>query len=405
MSKKRPQDSSNPEPQVIELEAEEIKAEEAPGVATSSQPDAAEVEVESFGSAGDHVAPPPPHIPAKRKCGMMRWIIAALIGGAIGGAWLYRDLLSSYLPTAEVTAMNNRLEVLEAKTKTMGDQLLAVSQTTDDAKVAAASAENAVKSSVAGLSDATQRIDGIDMRIAATETMLTSVKSDLDNLNSKVAGLGTPTGTTATSEIDPATLAGLNQRINALEKDLASLKASSGSSDKTALTTALSQALADLKAKVAAGASFPGEYDSIARMVPAAMGLDVLAAHAVQGLPAPAGLAKELRDTIPVLPQPETPQPSSGGYGDWLLESLSGIITIRTIGETNWPELAEKAAALSETGDLTQAIAAIDAAEGTKPVQISQWRDRATARLTLEAAVDQVSEAVLRQIAAQGGVQ
>ena len=78
MSKKRPQDSSNPEPQVIELEAEEIKAEEAPGVATSSQPDAAEVEVESFGSAGDHVAPPPPHIPAKRKSGMMRWIIAAL---------------------------------------------------------------------------------------------------------------------------------------------------------------------------------------------------------------------------------------------------------------------------------------------------------------------------------------
>ncbi len=405
MSKKRPQDSSNPEPQVIELEAEEIKAEEAPGVATSSQPDAAEVEVESFGSAGDHVAPPPPHIPAKRKCGMMRWIIAALIGGAIGGAWLYRDLLSSYLPTAEVTAMNNRLEVLEAKTKTMGDQLLAVSQAAEDAKAVAASADSAVKSSAAGLADATQRIDGIDARIASAETLLKTARSDLDSLTRTVAALGTPTSTTGTGTIDPATLAGLNQRINALEKDLVSLKAATGTSDKTALTTALSQALADLKAKVAAGAPFQGEYDSIARMVPAATGLDVLATYAAQGLPTPAGLAKELRDTIQVLPQPETPQPSSGGYGDWLLESLSGIITIRTIGETNWPELAEKAATLSETGDLTQAIAAIDAAEGTKPVPLSQWRDRATARLSLEAAVGQVSEAVLRQIAAQGGVQ
>ena len=336
---------------------------------------------------------------------MMRWIIAALIGGAIGGAWLYRDLLSSYLPTAEVTAMNNRLEVLEAKTKTMGDQLLAVSQAAEDAKAVAASADSAVKSSAAGLADATQRIDGIDARIASAETLLKTARSDLDSLTRTVAALGTPTSTTGTGTIDPATLAGLNQRINALEKDLVSLKAATGTSDKTALTTALSQALADLKAKVAAGAPFQGEYDSIARMVPAATGLDVLATYAAQGLPTPAGLAKELRDTIQVLPQPETPQPSSGGYGDWLLESLSGIITIRTIGETNWPELAEKAATLSETGDLTQAIAAIDAAEGTKPVPLSQWRDRATARLSLEAAVGQVSEAVLRQIAAQGGVQ
>ena len=80
------------------------------------------------------------------------------------------------------------------------------------------------------------------------------------------------------------------------------------------------------------------------------------------------------------------------------------MITIRTIGETNWPELAEKAAALTETGDLTQAIAAIDAAEDAMPQPLSQWRDRASARLSLEAAVGQVSEAVLRQIAAQGGV-
>ena len=34
---------------------------------------------------------------------------------------------------------------------------------------------------------------------------------------------------------------------------------------------------------------------------------------------------------------------------------------------------------------------------------LSQWRDRAAARLKLETAVSEVSEAVLRQIAANGG--
>ena len=67
--------------------------------------------------------------------------------------------------------------------------------------------------------------------------------------------------------------------------------------------------------------------------------------------------------------------------------------------------MAEKAAGLAEAGDLTQAIALIDAAEGAKPTDLVQWRDRAAARLALEAAVGQVAEAVLRQIAAQGGAQ
>jgi hypothetical protein len=67
--------------------------------------------------------------------------------------------------------------------------------------------------------------------------------------------------------------------------------------------------------------------------------------------------------------------------------------------------LAEKASAFAEAGDLPQAIALIDAAEGAKPSAISQWRDRAVARLKLEAALDTVSQAVLRQIAALGGAQ
>jgi hypothetical protein len=401
MSETEPEGVGRPKPQVIDLEAEDIRAEVVEDNAATSPTETPEV------VAGDvhraEAAPPPPPAPANRKRGIAAWIIAALVAGTIAGAWVYRDLLSRYFPTAQVTAMETKLAALEARTKTIGDQMQAVSQAADDARTTAASANGAAETNAVGLSETGKRLDGIDSRIAKTETALAAARSDLDGLNSKLAGLGTSIGTTDTGAIDSSALAVLNQRIDALEKDVADLKASSGSGDKTALSIALSQALADLKAKVAAGASFQPEYDSISRMVPAAMGLDVLAAHAGRGLPAAAGLATELRGTIPTLPKPEAPQPSGGGYGDWLLESLSGIITIRTIGDTHWPELAEKAAALAESGELTQAIAAIDQAEGAKPVPLSQWRDRASARLSLEAAVGQVAEAVLRQIAAQGG--
>ncbi len=406
MSENRPENDGKPQPQVIDLEAEDISPDVAADNAARLGPDASGIETEEIPAFEDKVTPaPPPHAVAKRKGGLARWVIAALIAGVIAGAWIYRDLLSGYLPTAEMTAMKTQLDGLEAKTKTMSDQLLAVSQAADDAKTTAASADGAVKSALADVSGANSRIDGIETRIAAAEAMLKTARADLDGLNSTVAAIGTPVMTNGTGTADPATLTALNQRITALEKEVASLKATPGTSDTTALTTALSQALADLKAKVAAGASFQPEYDSIARMVPAAVGLDVLAAHAAQGLPSPTGLAKELRDAIPTLPQPEAPQPAGDGYLDWLLGSLSGIITIRDIGETNWPEVAEKAAALAEAGDLSQAIATVDAAEGAKPAPLSQWLDRVNARLSLEAAVQQVSEAVLRQIAAQGGVQ
>ena len=79
--------------------------------------------------------------------------------------------------------------------------------------------------------------------------------------------------------------------------------------------------------------------------------------------------------------------------------------TVRDIGESDWPQLAEKAAALAEAGDLPQAIDVIDQAEGAKPASLSNWRDRAAGRLALLAALDQVDQAVLRQIAQQGGAQ
>jgi hypothetical protein len=381
MTDKKKTDDTDPiKPQVIDLSAEDVTVDEEPRPADP---------------------PPVQPAPAARKAGSAKWIALALLLGVAGGAWAYRDLLSAYLPSDAVAALQARVEVLEANGRTQADQIAVIDQSAGSAGKLAAGLEQSVKDSVAAAAEAKSGMAALGERLAANEQALTQLRGDLDALRT-AASKGTGTGGT----VDNSALVALGQRIDALEKDMASLKAGSGKADAAASTAALSQALSDLKAKVAAGVPYNDEYERIARMVPAAAGLDILALNADAGLPDAAGLAAELRAAIPALPQPAAAEAAKGdGYLDWAFDMLSGIVTVRDIGESDWPQLAEKAAALAEAGDLPQAIDVIDQAEGAKPAALSNWRDRAAGRLALLAALDQVDQAVLRQIAQQGGAQ
>lgn len=404
MSDQRPdEDRGAHRPQVIDLDAEEIRTE-----AEAPKPEGPQA------STADETPPPPPppHHAEKRGHGAATWIIAALILGALGGGWLYRDVLSSYLPSNEMKALKAQVAALETNNSALAEQVATAQQAADAAAAAAATAgqnvegaASAAKSATTASGNLAQRLDALDQRIAAAETGLGTATADLDAFRKSLsAAPAAPDGTA--QPIDNAALAALAQRIDALEKDVASLKApaaQAGAEDKTAVTSALSQALSDLKAKVAAGAPYAPEYERIARMVPAAPGLDTVASHAELGLPNAQGLTAELRAAIASLPQPATPQASDDSYFGTLMKSLSGIITIREIGEADWPAVAEKAAAFAESGDLDQAIAVIDAAEGEKPMALTQWRDRAAQRLQLDAAMAELSDAVIRQISALGG--
>ncbi len=381
MTDKQKTDDNDPiKPQVIDLNAEDVTVDEEPRPADP---------------------PPVQSAPAARKAGSAKWIALALLLGVAGGAWAYRDMLSAYLPSDAVAALQARVEVLEANGRTQADQIAVIDQSAGSAGKLAAGLEQSVKDSAAAAAEAKSGLAALGERLAANEQALTQLRGDLDALRT-AASKGTGTGGT----VDNSALVALGQRIDALEKDMASLKAGSGKADAAASTAALSQALSDLKAKVAAGVPYNDEYARIARMVPAAAGLDVLALNADAGLPDAAGLAAELRAAIPALPQPAAAEAAEGdGYLDWAFDMLSGIVTMRDIGESDWPQLAEKAAALAEAGDLPQAIDVIDQAEGAKPAALSNWRDRAAGRLALLAALDQVDQAVLRQIAQQGGAQ
>ena len=367
--------NDNPEspikPKVIDLEAEDVIVEEA-----------------------DKPSVPPPPAPPKKSTPSipsLTWLAIALLGGVAIGGWAYKDILSSYLPSNELVAARSRIDALEAQTKTLGEQLAAISGASDQLKT---EIQNVTEQSSATQNAST----ALEARIASTEAAAKSVKAELEKLKSTAPSAGT-TGTS----IDSGAAAALAQRLDAVEKDVASLKTVNTPSDQSAATATLSQSLSDLKAKIAAGASYSAELERISRMVPAAAGLDTLSSHANEGLPTAAGLAAELTTLIPLLPKQEIELPSSeNSYLDSFWNAMKSVITIRRIGDTDWPDLAAKCAALAESGDLAQAIEKIDKAEGAKPSALTGWRDRAAARIALEAALEETSQAVLRQITSMG---
>jgi hypothetical protein len=369
-----PKDDAEPavKPQVIELEAEDM----------TDEPETV---------APDTTPPPPP----PRKSGISsRLILGALLGGLLAGGWLYRDVVSSYLPTSEMENLQARIDTVETNAKTMSGQLLAVSTATDQTRETATSLETAFK-------DASIAQNGLDVRLAAMEKSLKSAKADLDMLRTAVASGGTGGGS-----VDAGALAAIGQRLDALEKDVASLTAGGASGEDASVVSALRQTLSDIRAKIAAGTPYRQELDRIVRMVPSVGGNEVLNAQADQGLPNSAGLAAELRSDIPTLPQPVTDASSATtGYWDGFWNAITSIITIREVGEADWPALAEDCAELAEAGDLAQAIAQIDGAEGTIPSAIGRWRDRATARLKLDVALEEMAKAVNLVIAAREGGQ
>jgi hypothetical protein len=392
---------------VIDLEAEEIRTDAETHTA-KAEDDTARAE-ERWTS--EPAAAPPQKTERKRMAG---WIIAALVLGLIAGAWLYRGVLASYFPSNEMKAMQARLDALDINTGSLTDQLAQLRQAADGATQAAGEAGKAAdqadqlaQQAAEGLGSLDSKLGNLDQRVASAETALGQAQADLDGFRKSLSSAAS-SGASSGPAVDTAVLASLGQRLDALEKDVASLKSSAsqgGGSDTASVTSALSQALSDLKAKVAVGAPYAPEYDRISRMVPAAAGLEAVGARAVEGLPNAQGLAAELRAAIPTLPQPAPPAAEDDSYLGSLMTSLSGLVTVRNTGETDWPSVAGKAAAFAEAGDLDQAVGVIETAEGEKPMVLTQWRDRAASRLQLEAALDQVSEAVLRQITALGGAQ
>jgi hypothetical protein len=340
---------------------------------------------------------PPPARPAPRRWNWA-YVAVALLAAAVAGGWFYKELLASYLPSDQMQAMTDKVAVLETGTSQLREELTSVGKLAAQLKsdIDVMEGKDAELSSLAEAAQKSQNV---------TSDKLTVLEQGLADARQSVADLASRPVATAggvTVPVDTAAITALQRRIDGLEKDVASLKAKPAEdADNRA---ALSQALSDLKVKIAEGTGYAAELDRIQRMVPAASGLDVLQQRAALGLPNAKGLGGELRSLIGSLPKPIIPGPVPESQSWWsgIYESLSGLITIKVDGDVDWPSAASAAAALADSGDLSQAIEQINKIEGPKPAGVQQWLDRANGRIALETALKSVEDAVLRVIAAKG---
>ena len=158
-----------------------------------------------------------------------------------------------------------------------------------------------------------------------------------------------------------------------------------------------------MKGKIAEGSAFNDEYDRVRRSVPAAEGLDVLAKFAPQGVANIKTLQAQLKTVQAQLPKPEAaPDVKDNSWSGWVTNLLSDVITIRDQGQPDWIVLSQKADAFLSAGDLAQASGVFENSPAPLPDGLKQWHEAAQARLQLDGALDKVSAAVLRQIAAKG---
>jgi hypothetical protein len=342
-----------------------------------------------------HAAPQP--VAKKSMRNRLLLLGLGLLAAAIAGGWFYRDVASNYFPSDQMRGLSEKLLAMETAQSTLNEKL---------AKLEKENAQVGLDlSTVVGKSDATAGELGKTRtvlgeavkRVESVEQGLNDAKASLSDLAKRPVVSADPA-----APVDNSALLALQTRIDMLEKDLATLKAAPNTAAQD--TAVLSQSLADLKALVTAGAGYAAEIERIQRMVPAAEGLDVLKQHAALGLPDSKGLAKELTALVADLPKPLVPGPTAESQGWWsgLVDSLSDLVTIRVEGDVDWPKAALSAAALADSGDLPQAIEQLRSVEAEKPPGISQWLERAQARLNIEASLKSVEDAVLRVIAAKG---
>jgi hypothetical protein len=375
---------SGAEPPVIDLEAEELA-----GTSESAAPEEPRPHTEEPPRGRSRPVP-------VRAIAVTLLTVVAVIAGALA----FRSFGERLWPSERMFALEKRLAALDASASTLNVQMTAVGSSVDALKAATADLPGRVDNAVSAANSAAEQVKGFDERLGAAETDLALLQEGLFALKQQMAG-GGGGAATGPAAVGAAELEALAKRVTALEETIAAIKsAPPAPAAERPETAALSQALADLKAKLASGVSYEAEAQTIERLVPGVPALGRLAAYASSGLPTAAGLASEVESLAVGLRQPEAQtQAADAGYWSDIGRFLGSIVRVRTIGEVDWKDLCAKSAVDARAGHLAQAVSRLDENEAVLPPELVQWRDKAKARIGADAAVEDVSSAVLRVIA------
>ena len=280
--KDRNTETRAPQAPVIDLEAEAVIEDVTPAAETPPEP--------------PPMPPPAPQPPKKPRTRLWGGVALAAIA-ALAGGWLYRSYGASLWPTDAMVDLGTRVGVIESSAKTLDEQIRGLGTAVDALKIdgakivstvnEAAGAAKSAKDETASAAAAAAALAG---RLDKAEAALKSAQSSITALQQSIATGGPVTVAPA----DTAAIDALNARVAALEETVAALKSGTPAGPDAQTAGVLSQTLADLKAKLASGAPYTDELARIRALVPAAPGLDELAANATAGLATAAALAEQL---------------------------------------------------------------------------------------------------------------
>jgi hypothetical protein len=367
--------SASPRNPVIDLEAEELSEAADTGDEAPPKSD-----------------PPPEPKHAKPLLTRGRLTLLAIIAAVIVGAGVYATFSDGFWSGGP--SLGERVASLEASNHTLNGQLNEMGQTIGTLR---ADTKKLVDTANAKAEEAAGKADAASQGVASFDSRLAEAEKNLSALRTEIAGLGTATG--GGEGPSAGALAAIETRLAALEDQVKALEAnqSGGTSGGNGgpETAALSQALSDLKAKFAGGASYKAEIDVIAKALPNAPGLAELGPHAEKGIASAEGLGAALEALAPDLPKSSGESGSDGGILSW----LGTIVTIRDLDARDWGELALAAAKDAKAGDLRAAIRRLDEMGAEIPAKLAEWRALAETRLQAEAALDRLSAAVIAAIA------
>ncbi|MDE2444921.1 MAG: hypothetical protein KGO94_02005 [Alphaproteobacteria bacterium] len=348
-------------------------------------------------SVVDNEPPPVPEgtipKPMSRKFGVIGLATLAVLTSALAGGWIYRSSLSSYLPSDQMLALSARVDGLETAAKTSGKKIDAVVGFSDEFKSQLnAAVAQAAEAKMQAAANATE-IAAAKSKLQTLEKGITDASSALRDVRAQLAA--SPAGTTSPEQL------GLAARLDKIEKDLASLH--SAATDSRPSAASLSQAMAELSAKVASGAPFEAEISQLARLIPSAEGLDILQSNAVYGAATSQQLIETLQSAANDLSTPHqqaaTIDNSWWGYAGSL---MSNLVTVRTAGTPDWAALAQRCVASLKNGKLTDAVALLNQNLEALPKPLQEWRLMAAKSLATAQALDKVKGAVARDVAARG---
>ena len=305
---------------------------------------------------------------------------------AAGGGWLYRDVLSAYLPSNQEQALTVRFDALEAASKENIKKVDAIFALTEElkAKIGAAQAAADKSAKQAGTISAEQEV--LISKLAEAQLAVDNMKAGFEDLKSR--GNGAVFANAAPSAADTA-------RLEKLEHDLAALQAAA---PKALDVNALALSLNQVKAKATAGEDFTESLKALALQVPNADGLDVVQKEAAQGLPSASQLVSTLNIIVGQLPKvPGAPAAAkSNGWFTGITSFFSELVTVKELGPGLVADAAAKAAAFAASGDLQQAADSLSTVGDGLPADLKDWKDKALRRLRLDAALDRLSVSVAK---------